>query len=346
MDSPPQRPLANSTTLAELAGTEGVSRKRRLGSFYTQGNPFVYPGFREWFGQLPLTPVALEPFAGSKQISQLIAEAGYDVEWVYYDVDPAVPGVICQDTIEKFPTGFSVVITNPPWLSFHFAKRKKVPVTKEYFRGYSSLYLTAIDEALRGADFVAMIIPESFVTSGHFTDRLQHVISLPTRMFDDTEMPTALALWGPHPSPDFILWRQDHCLGSFNDLAVGLRPTPCASRIRFNVLDGQIGLKAIDSINTASIAFCLPEAIPAEKIKHSARLVSRIDVQDIADPLAVIQVANDVLNDWRTKTEDVLLTAFKGVRADGLFRRRLDWANARAILSQALCVAEGHEHQN
>ena len=57
-----------------------------------------------------------------------------------------------------------------------------------------------------------------------------------------------------------------------------------------------------------------------------------------------IAEANTILNKLREDTEDVLLTAFKGTRNDGRFRRRLDFANARRILSHALCLVEGHSH--
>ena len=41
---------------------------------------------------------------------------------------------------------------------------------------------------------------------------------------------------------------------------------------------------------------------------------------------------NTRLKTIREKTHDVFLTAFKGIRRDGHYRRRLDWALARAIV--------------
>jgi hypothetical protein len=64
----------------------------------------------------------------------------------------------------------------------------------------------------------------------------------------------------------------------------------------------------------------------------------------LKNPEELIFIANKILNQWRLDTQDILLTAFKGVRADGLFRRRLDFKNARAILANALCEIEGHKH--
>jgi hypothetical protein len=164
-------------------------------------------------------------------------------------------------------------------------------------------------------------------------------------MFADTEIPTALALWGPTDTDDdFFVWRKNELIGPFSALAKTIEPTSCAPRIRFNQLDGQIGLKAIDGTGGPSIAFCEPDLIPSAKIKPSARLVSRIKVEDLTIASSVISVANARLRDWRQGTEDVLLTAFKGLRSDDRFRRRLDFANARALLSHALCEVERHDH--
>jgi hypothetical protein len=249
-----------------------------------------------------------------------------------------------QDTIANFPSGFQATITNPPYLSFHFAKRKGLNPTKEYFEGFDSLYQTAISKALANCDFVAMIIPESFVTSGLFTERLQSVISLPFVMFNDTDMPTCLALWGPKNRDDFELWRGPELLGSASNLTALPKATECKSRILFNSLEGNIGLRAIDNSFEPSIAFCDPLEIPSEKVKNSARLLTRISVSEITESNALIAIANRNITNWRESTQDVCLTAFKGLRKDGRFRRRLDYANARALLSQAICELEQHQH--
>lgn len=323
-------------------------RKRALGSYYTQGNCFGLTPFNEWLSKTPDGTIILEPFAGNKQIATLMAEAGHSRDWSFYDVDSTVTNVVHQDTLKRFPEGYQVVITNPPYLSYHFAKRKGLSVQKGDFHGYASLYLVAIEKALAHAQWVAMIVPESFLTTRLFRDRLESVISLPADMFADTEMPTCLALWGPTGSADFTVWRQNERVGLFNTLSVGLASTPCSTLIVFNDKQGQVGLKAIDDTSSNSIAFCSPEQIPEEKVKASARLVSRISIPALERSTVedVISESNKILAEWRMETQDVLLTAFKGVRKDGRFRRRLDFANARAILSQAICQAEQHKHSS
>lgn len=329
-----------------MGTTTAGDRQRELGSFYTQGNPFIYAPFRAWFEQLPAGAVIAEPFAGTGQIPKLVADAGLDARWALFDIDTSLTGVEHRDSIADYPSGFAAVITNPPYLSYHFAKRKGLKVNRAMFGGHASLYLTCIELALAAHDYVAMIVPESFVTSGKFRDRLQAVVSLPFVMFDDTDMPTCLALWGRERTGDFQVWRQGAPLGPYSALARGLEATACADRLTFNAIDGQVGLKAIDSSTGPTIGFCDPDLIPDAKVKSSARLVSRVRVDGLChrDAAAVIGAANTILAGLRDRTQDVLLTAFKGVRVDGKFRRRLDFANARIILSHALCQVEGHAH--
>jgi len=318
-------------------------RKRELGAFYTQGNPFALSSFESWLASAEPTGCVLEPFAGSASIPRLLHQAGYEKSWKMYDISPSHEHVEQRDSLKNFPTGFKCVISNPPYLSYHFAKRKGLSVNRADFRSYSSLYLVAIEECLRAAPYVGLIVPESFITSGHHRERLTKVISLSElAMFADTTMPTCLALWSPNPTATEY-WVGDRYVGELNTLESDCRwNSESALRIRFNAIDGNIGLWAIDDTRGPSIRFCEAAEIPVEKIKVSARLVSRIQVRGLADAdiPRVISTANEILTEWRLKTADVLLTAFKGPRADGRFRRRIDYKNARAILAQAVDLVE------
>ena len=327
-----------------LTITVAHENQRELGAFYTQGNPFVFTPFSNWCEQVDLARPILEPFAGTRQIARLVEEAGFSASWSFFDIDPSLSNVELRDSISDFPKGFEATITNPPYLSHHFALRKGIPLNKEDFRGYQSLYQTSISLALESCQFVAMIIPESFITSGLFTERLQSVTSLPFEMFTDTDMPTALALWGPESKTDFEVWRQNEYLGQFGDLVGLLQPSQCARRIRFNEPEGNLGFRAIDDSYKESIYFCDPAEIPIEKVKVSARLLTRVHVQGLSDVEGLRREVNGMITEWRADTKDVALTAFKGLRKDGLFRRRLDYANARALLSNAICKLEQHEH--
>lgn len=76
-------------------------KKRTLGSFYTQGNPFLLDPFIKWAETLPTHTKFLEPFAGNGQIPKLLTEAGFDFSWDSFDIDPEIEGVISQDTLSS-----------------------------------------------------------------------------------------------------------------------------------------------------------------------------------------------------------------------------------------------------
>lgn len=154
-------------------------------------------------------------------------------------------------------------------------------------------------------------------------------------MFDDTDQPTCLALWGPTVSADFEVWSNGTLLGWFSEL-LAARPClpPYPPVIRFNDPSDQIGLIAVDTPSAPTIAFVPASRIDPSEIKHSSRHRTRIQVEGLADGEVpqVIVAANDILRSWREVSRDIGLTAFMGLRKDGCFRRRLDFATARAIV--------------
>jgi len=329
-------------TVADSTGTEDPD-KRIDGRYLTASNPFFHSAFLSWFAQLGATPLLLEPFAGANALPRMMRAIGLDGTWGYFDIAPLAPEVVQQDTLANFPAGYDAVVTNPPYLSRHFARRKGLEVDHLPWGEYNNLYKVSLERCLANTGYVAAIIPESFLTTGIFTERLVAVVSLTTQMFNDTDMPTCLALWGPTPQSDFEVWRGTRLLGMYRSLAQQLDMPECASRITFNDPAGLIGLKAIDGTTGPTIAFVPASEIPIEKIKHSARLVSRIRIDDLGSDQvdAVIAAANKRLNAYRVKTGDVLLTAFKGLRNDGEFRRRLDFDTARRVLAAGLDDVEG-----
>lgn len=313
--------------------------KRLHGQFLTTGNPFTHPAFAAWWATCERTGPFLEPFAGADGLPGMLAASGYVQAFDSFDIDPQAPTVTTRDTLAHFPVGYSAIVTNPPYLARHFARRKKLDVDHLPWGPYNNLWKVAIDLCLAHAGHVAAIIPESFVTSGLFRERLVAVVSLTQSMFEDTEMPTCLALWGPERRDDFDVWCGLEHVGSNRALTAAVpAPGASAAQVRFNVPDGLVGLRAIDGTVGPTIAFVPASAIPVERVKHSARLATRIAVADLGagDVPAVLERANALLGTYRAATGDVLLTAFKGVRRDGKFRRRIDYVTARALLSQAV----------
>ena len=321
-----------------------MDEKRASGRYYTRGNPFQLEPFHTWAKASNLAQqITLEPFAGAKDIPQLIDAANLRCsDWALFDIEPGAEGVGQRDTLADFPKGFNVCITNPPWLARNSATRRGLPFPKS--TRHDDLYKYALEKCLAHCGWVAAIIPEAFIRSGLFLQRLQDFISLvpQTRgktteenkkrdtsyMFEDTEHPVGLALFGPHVTSDVRVWRNNRLLGGINELRRHL-PQPSSNRsIVFNDPNGNLGLIAIDNTVSASIRFCPAEDLKDYPIRVHCRSITKIGVPWDVD----IDMLNARLKTIREKTHDVFLTAFKGMRRDGHYRRRLDWALSRAIV--------------
>lgn len=318
------------------------------GQFYTKGNPFVHPAFLSWIDSTGLGKEAklVEPFGGANHIIKLVAEAGLDFpDWTSYDIDPeAIEENVTpqyplhkRDTIADFPSGFDLTITNPPYLAKNSAKRKKIDID---FGLYQDLYQVAMQATLDKVPYVAAIIPESFLTAKVLKERCSCIISLPHKMFDDTEHPVCLALFDPAPTGSVVVYSGLTRLGTLEELrnaiawmdeAPELRPRPT-----FNDPHGELGFRGIDSTSGRTIEFFLGDKIPAESIKVSSRALTRIRLNQDVDLPALITRSNELIERYRDDTQDVFLTSFKGLRKDGLYRRRMDFATAARILAYAI----------
>lgn len=321
------------------AAASADSGKKRRGQYFTTTSPFGLPAFAAWAAQFDPEETVLEPFAGSNGLIPMLREQGLAPSYASFDIEPAESTVRMRDTIADFPRGYSVCVTNPPYLAKNSATRSGLALPP--MEGYDNLWKLSVSRCLAHCDFVAAIIPGSFLTSGLFQDRLQAVVSLNFEMFDDTEQPVCLALWGPHhTSGVFDVWQAGKRLGSSTALrrrVDGLLPAPRQPvDIQFNVLDGQIGIRGVDGLTGPSIRFVPAFDIPAAKVKESARFLTRIKIDSPHDPELIIAEANVLLARYRMLTADVFLTSFRGIRKDRQFRRRLDWASARRILEVAV----------
>lgn len=301
--------------------------KRERGQYFTKGNPFSHPLFLGWLSLLPPGKV-LEPFAGACDIPRLV---GGDLTWDCYDIDPKAPNVIRQDTLASFPTGYSAAITNPPYLAKNSATRRGMKVDMGRF---DDLYKHALDLMLKNCQYVAAIIPNSFLTSLEFRFRIHGVISLAQDMFEDTDHPVCLALFSPRGTGDFLVYRNEDLLGYYRHLE-NVRDELLGSKSngwRFNDPGGAIGIMALDNTKGKSISFVEGEKIDPASVKSSSRSNTRV-----SGPLVpgLIEEANRVLARYRQETGDIFLSSFMGMREDGDYRRRLDWSTARKILDLA-----------
>lgn len=323
-----------------------METKKLYGQFFTIANPFKVDAFFKWFETIPETDLKiLEPFAGANNIINLLKEPAEimqkKVDWVSYDIDtsfgnnaPDYP-IIQRDTIADYPQGFQVAITNPPYLARNSATRAGLPFPKTE---YDDVYKLALSVMLENTPYVAAIIPESFITSGLFTNRLNSVVSLTCKMFDDTECPVCLALFVPEETDDFTVYRMNHRIGSYTEIkskVQGLLTASANVAWKFNDKDGDIGIRCIDGTKGPSIEFVAGDEIPPEKVKYSSRSLTRVSGTLITDVSRFISECNRILQQYRKDTGDIFLTSFKGLRADECYRRRLDYKTAKDIMNTA-----------
>lgn len=318
-----------------------MENKRERGQYYTQENPFSHPLFKKWMEiACDQNTIILEPFAGANNILKLMYDVGYGNAWVCYDIEPSEKNVFpkyevkYRDTISNFPKGFNVCVTNCPYLGKSSARRRKI----FYPWDEDDLYKVSLNRMLSNCDYVAAIIPESFITANIHRDRLWGVISLTCKMFDDTECPVCLALFTKQSNGHTEIYANEEYLGTIEELSsIALTANTNYHRWIFNDKNGSIGVKTVDNQKTNDCKFFYGEQISPESIKISSRAFTRISgLPKNIDRDAFIARCNQILSEFREQTKDVLLTSFKGLRSDGKYRRRLDFKTVKCIMNQAL----------
>lgn len=303
----------------KISNTTG-EHKVKHGQFFTIGNPFLHEEFVNWKAEVIGLGKTIEPFAGSCNLVKMNTDLDFDS----YDIEPQCHGVIQRDTIIDFPTGYASCITNPPYLAKNSAVQKGMIEAKMW--DHDDLYKVAIKRCLQNCDYVAAIIPESFITSGFETQRLRVVISITSRLFEDTECPVCLALFEPRLSLDFKIYRDDVFVGNYLDM-VKHQPPKSPVKFRFNDPDGILGIYCLDTSTGPSIRFVRGYEIESSSIKHYSRAYSRISGDGLTPENidSIIQTLNKTLSVYRETTQDVFMTSFKGLRKDGRYRRRLSF---------------------
>ena len=307
-----------------------MKNKRRRGQYYTKKNPFDHPAFASWARRVNLQNVRiLEPFAGDNSLVWHLESMALCRSFASFDIEPAEKRVKYRNSLEYFPEGFDVCVTNPPWLAKNSATARGMlfPACE-----YDNLYKLALSKCLEHCRHVAALVPESFIRANLFRDRLTEFISLTARLFPDTGHPVGLALFGPEATEDVFVWSGGAKIGFLSRLS-RLRPypRPDGPTVRFNAAGGNVGLFALDNTVGPSIRFCDVRELANYEVKPSGRHVTKIRVEDEIK----IDKWNTLLEIFREETQDVLLTCYKGIRKDGKYRRRLDWSVARGIIHKA-----------
>ena len=309
-----------------------VAPKRIFGQYYTHGNPFSVPAFREWAATAGLPrQTILEPFAGANSIITHLQALNLCEKFAAFDINPQAPQVQRRDTLKKFPRHYNVCVTNPPWLAKNFVTHENVP---GYQLHYDNLYKDCLAAMLSHCGYVAALVPASYSRSRLFFKRLHAFVLLHAAdMFLDTAHPVGLALFGPAETSDFTIYYDDQKIGTYLSLRRHLPAQGPGPEIKFNIPSGNLGLIAFDNTRTRSIRFCAPDEITHYAIKPSSRFITKLQVNFPVNSRRLTQL-NSALENFRDQTQDFFLTPFKGLRRDGRYRRRMDFALAKTFVAQ------------
>ena len=327
--------IANTS---ELLKQYSGNLKRQTGVYYTANNPFKHPLFMEWYNLIPKPTTIIEPFAGTCSIPLFLGEMDLKPQWKCYDIEPiqdAPYKTTKRNCIDNMPNG-KAFITNPPYLAKNSAKRRGLQYP---YTPYEDIYQYALHMMLTNGKYVAVILPESFITTGLFRERLFGVISLVGDFFNDTNCPVCLAMFTPNGAKEIKMYRGSEYLGDIETLKNRIKFAKPSVNVdwKFNVPQGSIGVKCTDGKNDC-ITFMDGDRINADSIIVSSRYYTRIGgLPDRINKDTFINYCNSILADYREKTHDVFLTSFKSRRTDGYYRRRIDFGTIKEIMDSALC---------
>ena len=315
-----------------------------VGHFFTEKNVFIHVAFKKWWSIIPAKNKRhiLEPFAGKNGIVDMLKKIEYvnkNVLYISYDIVPRHLDVQKLDTIKNFPQGYKLGITNPPFLAKNSATRNNINIQIE---PYLDLYELCLKKCLDNLDYLAVIIPESFITSPYFKNRLYAVVSLTEKnIFKGTEQPVCLALFVKKERDNFLIYRSHQLLGSLKQLSkkdtIFTKSKKSNYEILFHQLSGQFGFIATDATSALKkMKMVTGDFIPDDQVSNSARLRLRILILKNNKPIKVsslfIKNFNEFLENYRQETGDVFLTSFKGLRDDGLYRRRMSFVKLKMLL--------------
>lgn len=322
-----------------------IIKKQTLGQFFTRNDFWLKDHILDFIKSTKAT-IAFDPFAGSGDLLKVAEEIGFK-KIKGFDIDKTLNWKINDSLLSIPKIKSSITITNPPYLANYSAKRKNIyDSVKKYFKicKYDDIYQLAIEQCLNN-DFGIMIIPETFINSKFPKHRLTSVTIIEDQLFDDTENPVCVICYdNKNKTYDKIkVYKNDKMLGTLGYFEK-MRRTPQKNiYIKFNSPKGQIALRAVDTTDPAKpISFMKPEEINYDlsDIKQSSRLITVVEMNTKKEAIEkIIKFSNNLLSDFRKKTNDVLLSPFKGNKRNGERRRRLDYLTARAILENAYEMA-------
>ncbi len=319
-------------------------KKLELGQFFTKESLWLKSQVLRFIRESKAT-IAYDPFAGAGDLLKVSSLYGI-TQTKGLDIDPSLKWDV-NDSLVAIPSiTNAIIITNPPYLSNYSASRKKIyEGVAKYFEGsqYDDLYLIALTRMLEAQKFVVAIIPETFINSAFAVkNKLASITVLEENPFSDTDTPVCVACFDSRIKSfdEIAVYKNETYIGQLSRFE-NLRLKPRNDvQVKFNVLNGWLGLRAVDTTNpNEMIRFDFRENFDYDwnkGIKVSSRLLSLVDVDvPIEKRKVFIEECNKILFEIRTKSQDIVLSPFKGNMKNGVRRRRLDYMTARAIIEEA-----------
>ena len=340
------RSLGQMLTNSEFGRTTQIDViKTGRGAFHTKDSCWLNKVVSEFIKSTNLR-VAVDPFVGQGDILNLVSSE-FSMAKVGYDIDDST-GWKVNDSLVSIPKMLgSICVTNPPYLANHSARRKSIwPIVGRYYErfGRTDLYEIALDRCLASFDYVVAILPETFLHSAYPKDRCERVVVLDENPFTDTTFPVCVTCWVPKIGQDPTIYVGEAKVIRYSSM-IRLREGVCRNdRVIFNDPKGNIGLRAIDGTKGEDRIGFFPGSnfdYPRSRIKSSSRLMTYIKVGELQSAEVIEQfceTSNGILEKYRDKTSDTILSSFKGNNRLGKRRRRLDYGFARKVIIEALEV--------
>lgn len=314
------------------------------GQFFTKANVWLKDHIKTFILNSK-TNIVYDPFAGAGDLLDAVINIGYTKK-IGLDIDKKLNWKY-NDSLLKIPhIDNAIIVTNPPYFSNYSATRKKLSSNfKPYFEKttYNDIYLLALDKMLEAANYVVAIIPETFINSNYKQkNRLVSLTILEDNPFCDTDTPVLVACFDDkvkslnkikvYKNNDFI-----NSLGAIE--AMRLVPNKSV-KILFNDLTGWLGVRCVDTTNPNDmLKFDFKEKIVYDwdnRIKISSRLLTLVNIDIPLNKRKIfIEECNNILNETRRKTCDIIFSPFKGNMKNGRRRRRMDFLTCRAILEKS-----------
>lgn len=314
-------------------------RKVEFGQFFTKNKVWIKPQIIDFINNTNKKSI-LDPFAGNGDLLNLKNEFNIsDIKG--FDIDKSLNWKF-NDSLKNIPKTDRLIITNPPYLAKNSAKRRNLG-SYSYFKdnSYIDLYQLAIEKCLENHDEIIAIVPESFISTNLFKERLYSVTILEDNPFEDTECPICIACFSKEEVKETLIYKNDIYLDTFENLTKKKLISNIKKEVIFNDKYGNIGLRGLDGKGRYDkIKFCLPNELNynLDNIKSSCRHVTVLNLKGYSNEEInkIIKISNKILNEYRVDTFDIFLAPFRGNSNDGKRRRRLDFKTAKIILEKSI----------